>query len=486
MATTVTPEAPHTTRRAGRAKKSTPAPAPVVVEVPTSDVAALNATEFAPWLAQGTQLRANVRRAKHGFYAPTRVGAPTTTRQAEILNTAAIAAPTDEEGVAIGEDVLSRTIVAFDPFTGYLRRQISSPNVIGIGDVGGGKSSVVKTVYVLRPLVLQQRRCVVFDKKDRGGRGEYSELVEKYGSAPINFSLEGGGAVLNLLDPVIARGAGAGGVMRLLRTIAETANSDVPLDEWQVEALRCALRVTLAQGEGAARQMALPDVVRNLPFVHQGRVELSRTAAERLHQAAASVMFILTGLLEEYSGLFDGETTKGISLTSKLTSFDISQLPPDGPATSMVVAIANMWLLGELRDVRGLFTNVVVDEGWDLIGGASGRLWRSNIKLARGLGMSVITNIHKLADIPLTSPAAAIIQEAQTIHIFRQSRAEDQQRCVETFNLERSIAGSIGNLAIGHHLFKVGSNPEVHLRHIRSAFEIGLTNTDEAMTEAGR
>lgn len=453
--------------------------------IETDDVAALSSVEFAPWLAQGARVRVKYRKAKRGFYAPSHQGAPTTTRQAEVLNTAAIAAPTDAEGVVIGEDRLSRTMVAGDPFTDYAKGRSSSPNVVVVGDVGVGKSSLTKTVYVLRVLPLQRRRVVVFDKKDQNGRGEYSELVERNGSSPIHFSLEGGGSIINLLDPQIARGSGGAGTFRLLRTITETA-AGRKLNNWEAKALRVALKRTLEEGEGMRRAPALPDLVKHLPFVADRVPDLSRRARERLHQAGVTVMFILDGLLEEHSGLFDGETSPNVDLAGRLTSFDISQLPATGPAASMVVATANMWLMGALRDDRGWFTNVLAEEGWDLIGGANGYLWRSLIKLARGLGISMITNIHKLADIPKDSPAYAIIQEAQTMHIFRQSRPEDQARAIEAFNLESSAGASIGNLPRGEHLYKVGSNAEVRVRHVRTPWETAVTNTDEAMTSAGR
>lgn len=476
-------EAPAKPRRGRRAA---PDQAPISAPDPISEASATAGVEFAPWEAKGTILRAKPQRAKRGFYAPRRAGAPTTTRQAEILNTAVIAAPTDEEGVVIGEDRLSRTMVAGDPFTAYNKGLVSSANVVVVGDVGAGKSSLTKTCYVLRVLPLRRRRVVVFDKKDQGGRGEYSELVERNGSVPIHFSLEGNGSILNLLDPKIAHGSGVSGTFRLLRTVAETA-SGRGLDDWEVEALRRALRRTLQVGESEQRVPALPDLVCELPYVADDRGEgLSPTARERLHQAAATVMFILGGLLEEYSGLFDGETSRDIDLADRLTSFDISQLPSTGPAAAMVVATANMWLMGALRERRGWFTNVLAEEGWDLIGGANGYLWRSLIKLARGLGVSMITNIHKLADIPVDSPAYAIIQEAQTVHIFRQSRPEDQVRSMDAFNLESAAGSSIGSLTTGDHLYKVGTNAEVRVRHVRTPWEIAVTNTDEAMTQNGR
>ncbi len=54
--------------------------------------------------AAAAPLRASSRAAKHGWYAPHHRGAPSTTRQAEILNTALIGPPTGTAGIVNGRD----------------------------------------------------------------------------------------------------------------------------------------------------------------------------------------------------------------------------------------------------------------------------------------------------------------------------------------------------------------------------------------------
>src|SRR4051794_5592771 len=63
---------------------------------------------------QGFVVRRSPRRARKGWYAPMAVPSLTSTRQAEILNTALVAAPTDAVGTLIGRDLLSNTPVAHD------------------------------------------------------------------------------------------------------------------------------------------------------------------------------------------------------------------------------------------------------------------------------------------------------------------------------------------------------------------------------------
>ena len=462
-----------------------PAP-PTVPNSGTADVQESTVGEVVPWQQPGSILRTQVGRARRGLYAPQLRGAPTTTRQAEILNTAIIGAPTGTRGIVTGRDVLSRTSIAHDPVTGYngTPRTVSSPNVVILGDVGSGKSALTKTAYVLRPLLLAKRRAMVFDKKDEGGEGEYAAAVRRYGAEPIRFTTDGTGTRLNLLDPTISRGSGTQGQMRLLGVIARLARDDHALNEWEEEALRAALTRTLGQSDH--RIPVLADVLPNLSRVadladYDG---LSPQAIDALHHAGLSVRFTLNSLLQDYAGLLDGETSRDVDLTGKLTSFDISQLPEDGPAVPAVMAIGHMWLLGRLRDDRGWATNCIYEEGWHIAAGPSAGLARANQKLSRGLALSNVFVFHKGSDIPPGSPGMAMIQEAQTVHIYRQSRADDARWCRDTFSLAPETGQQIERLPDGHRFDKIGSRPETLVQHIRSPWEIAITDTDAAFTAA--
>jgi hypothetical protein len=444
-----------------------------------------DANELLPWDAPGSLLRHSVRAARAGLYAPADIGAPSTTMQAEILSTALIGAPTGTAGVVNGRDVLSRTAISHDPVTAYnsTPREVSSPNTIVMGTVGAGKSSFVKTVCVLRPLLLQGRRAVIFDKKDQNGEGEYSGVVRRYGYEPIRFGASAG-TRLNILDPLIVQGSGVTGQARLLNIVTRLARGDQPLDQWEEEALRAALRRTLEQTK--KRAPVLADVLPHLGAITGDATyaELSPAAKDELHRAGLSVRWTLNGLLDEYAGMLDGETSDEVALNAKLTSFDLSQLPDDGPAVPVVMAVGNMWMLGRLRQDRGHATTVVYEEGWHMIGGPSATLIKANQKLSRGLGIANVFIMHKGTDIPSDSPGTAIIQEAQSIYVFRQDRPEDAAWCRRTFGFAPEVAETIEKLRDGHFVFKYGSHPETHVQHIRSAWETEITNTDEALATA--
>ncbi|MEO8224068.1 MAG: ATP/GTP-binding protein, partial [Gammaproteobacteria bacterium] len=259
---------------------------------------------------QGYIVRRKVTRARphHGWYAPSAAAALTSTRQAEILNTALVAAPTDAQGIIVGRDRLSNALVAHDPFAAYERGDISSPAVVVLGVVGAGKSSLLKTVYVLRPLILRNRRVVVMDKKDRGGEGEYCELSRQFGAEPLRFVIGGGGTRLNILDPVILAGAKLAGQARLLIALAELANNGNPLDGWETDALRCAHKATLRQGELDGQVPLLEHLMHHLGMVSGVEYsDYSGPAKERMHQAGLGVRHLLSSMLsDELGGIFDG------------------------------------------------------------------------------------------------------------------------------------------------------------------------------------
>lgn len=436
---------------------------------------------------KGYVVRKPGRRARRGWYAPVAAPALTSTRQAEVLNTTLVAAPTDAHGIVVGRDRLSNTMVAHDPFTAYEQGVVDSPAVVIIGGIGNGKSSLAKTVYVLRPLILRNRRVVVMDRKDQNGEGEYADVARQFGNEPLRMVLGEGGTKINPLDRVVLASAGIAGQFRLLRALTELANDGEGLTKWERPALRAAHRATLRQAEVDDITPRLEHLLDQLGHMHPEFDDHSAATKEKLHQGGVAVRHMLSALLsDELAGLFDGETSPEVRLADRLTVFDVSQLPDEGPAVSMVMAVANVWLLGTLRQQRGLRTNFVAEEGWDLVGGPGGRVFKRNSKLARGLGLSNIAALHHVADIPVDDPAIAMLKEAGTAHLFKQERDDDIEAVIRTYGLDPSSRGVLANLNTGHHLLKIGSRREIHVEHVRSTMERVITNTDSAMMLDGR
>ncbi|WP_428094880.1 hypothetical protein [Demequina sp.] len=326
-------------------------------------------------------------------------------------------------------------------------------------------------------MALKGRRCVVLDKKDEQGEGEYAALTRRAGSEPIRMRLDGAGSILNPIDPLIA-GPEAAAPEQTLQALVENV-AGVDLNVWQRKALRVALRdVRVAVADRAA---TLADVARTLGGVRLEDARVAGVAADQFEEAALFVRFTIEELLETYGTMFDGETSEDVRLGDKLTTFDISQLPGHGPAVPAVVGVAHGWLMGRLRRERGLVTHFIAEEGWHLLNGPNARTIAENVKLARGLGLVMVIALHKPADIELNAAAAPVLQEAQTVHIFGNARRQDAERVVELFDLDADSVDLIMQLPRGHHLLKIGTRPEIHVQHVRSELEQMLTNTDAAM-----
>lgn len=416
--------------------------------------------------------------------APQLHGAPNSTRAGEHLTTALAAAPTSPEGIVLGRDQLSHAIVAHDPVTAYQMDTITSPLTIAIGDIGSGKSSLLKTQYVLRALAMARRRCVVIDKKDEQGEGEYAGLTRRFGTEPIRMRLDGDGSILNPIDPVIVGGENSAPERNLQALIENISGHELNL--WERKSLRFALRHAQAT-TGERRAATLADVAAPLGKIRPDSVPAEGAGAERFELASLTVRFAIEELLETYGCMFDGETSKEVNLNDKLTTFDVSQLPDAGPAVPGVVGVAHGWLMGLLRRERGMMTHFIAEEGWHLLNGPNAHvIGGANVKLARGLGLVMVIALHKPADIQLNPAAEPVLAEAQTIHVFANSRRADAQRVVDLFDLDSNSLELIMQLPKGHHLLKIGSRPEIHVRHVRSEMEKVLTNTDAAMLAANR
>ncbi len=108
-------------------------------------------------------------------------------------------------GPLIGRDLLGDPF-RFDPWDLYRDGVLTNPNVLVVGQIGRGKSSLIKTV-VWRQLAFGRRAWIVDPK------GEYGPLTEACGSTPIRLE-PGGGVRLNPLDVVMGRSGADGGEAR--------------------------------------------------------------------------------------------------------------------------------------------------------------------------------------------------------------------------------------------------------------------------------
>ena len=480
-------------------------------------------------------------RDREGFYELRVDGALSTTRQGEVLNLALASAPSTHRRLLFGKDVITEQWVYLDPFLAYAdpsaADSVSDVGVGVLGDVGSGKSACVKCAFLLRTLLLPGRYVVVLDKKLQGTEGEYAHIARLLGTEPVRFRLGGHGSRLNLLDPIIPIGldladtptdtrtetdAGAAdrvaerarpvGQLQLIRGVLREA-MERRLDEHEGKALRVALTAAHARAHAQGRVPVVADLVWCLrhpapttgPAQRRGKIRTGtahplpgrqgrpRAAAldpdltvRELTDWGRPAAFALEELLDgELFGLVDGPTSPEVRLDhpSRLTVFDISALPTEGPALGVVMLLIQTWLKSLLatRAANRLQTVMIVEEGWHVAAGAIGAIFQKNVKLSRGTGLCTVAAFHHPSDLPADAPARALLQEAGTLLIFRQGRPDDAAETVRIANLDPALAGRLTTLPTGQCLIVRKNQDPLWVHVARSGLEVELTNTDRQL-----
>jgi hypothetical protein len=427
----------------------------------------------------------------------------TTTRQAEVLNVALAARPASLDRLLVGRNVRTGAAATYDPFASYAdpREPLFTSTVVSvIGNIGMGKSTCMKCLFVLRPLLLG-RRVVVLDKKRQGAEGEYGPIARAMGTQPVRL-VPGGGpgaSCINLIDPRIgiatssgaatSEGRPAGQLELVQRVIAEYLGHS--LDVLGIEALRVALLAAPGRAAADSREPTLLDLIWCLQHPHDGQVRSlyddSWTAADVYgwgREAAATLLVLANG---ELGGVIDGPTSPEVSVDhpAGLTVFDISSLPNSGPALGIVMLLIQTWLSGLLaqRSAARQQTILVVEEGWHVSSSASlGEMFREQAKLSRALGLCLVAGFHHPSDLPLGSPARALMKESSTLFLFGQSEEVEVRETLSIAQLPRELGDLIRSLPQGECvLVKAGADPE-HVSIGISDWEAAVTNTDAQLT----
>ncbi|ANS32644.1 ATP/GTP-binding motif-containing protein (plasmid) [Rhodococcus opacus] len=426
-----------------------------------------------------------------GWYEVRPEGAWTSTRQAEALNVATMRRSVRTEGLMTGLNKISQSMVITDPFELY-GAEIENINVAVVGDIGKAKSSLIKTALCWRQLALW-RQVVVIDKKRQGNRGgEYGVIADALGVASIRFRPGQGGARLNLLDPAISTGSARvdgvtpAGQETLVAAVIEDTMSR-PLVETEIAALNLALRLV---NERAIRDEREPDLIELSdqllnPGEDTGAVFgpiWDRESARWGRDPGLALRRLCEGDLK---GLVDGATSPEIraALEYPFVHFDVSDLPTKGPALRVIMTVINTWLANVLaaRAAEHEQTLLLVEESWHVAEGSTGKVFRDNMKLSRGLGLSTVSAFHHISDQPKNSPARALMQEAGIVFLYGQDRVEDAQETVDMYHLPPGSVEIIMSLPKGHCLVKYGKADPILMEHVRSDIEIELTDTDEVI-----
>jgi hypothetical protein len=387
-------------------------------------------------------------------------------------------------GVLIGHDLLGGSFV-YDPFELYRDGVVSNPNMIVFGQIGRGKSSLLKT-YLWRQAVFGRRAWVVDPK------GEYAGLADLWGVRPV--ALRPGGSIrLNPLDPVqtAAGKPDPGGPDDPARRQSELLASlaSACLGRSLAPRERAALDLALASARRSSAVPTLPRVVEALLEPADESATSIRTDRTTLLEDGRDVALELRRLVHgDLRGMFDGETTAGLDLSGPLVVLDLSALYTSA-ALGVLMACATAWLQAAVsRDGPADQAFLVVDEAWAILANLGVARWlQASWKLSRAHGVANVAVLHRLSD--LTSVGATgseqvglaegLLSDSETLVIYAQPPGE-VARATELLSLSPTEAELVPQLRRGIALWKVGRRSFL-VRHVVGSSERALVDTDAAM-----
>ncbi|MEI2818279.1 MAG: DUF87 domain-containing protein [Microthrixaceae bacterium] len=227
----------------------------------------------------------------------------------------------------------------YDPFELY-PTHLTNPNVAIVGDLGFGKSALVKAMLGRELAVYGSKRQVtILDPK-----GEYGPFAAAHGLPVIR--LRPGGT--DRLNPLDAHGDPTETVRR--QSLAAALVAGVlgrPLDPIEDAVLGWAI-TTLAR---QARPFTFVDVAGILTNPAEELVALSRRTPLELTHAATPVIFAVDKLLSRtLAGMFDGPTTVSIDWENGPGFVvDLSAVWGDDEALPLVMLAATSWLAATLH-----------------------------------------------------------------------------------------------------------------------------------------
>jgi type IV secretory pathway VirB4 component len=386
-------------------------------------------------------------------------------------------------GVYIGRDAYGGSFV-YDPWELY-GRELTSPNMLVIGQIGRAKSSLVKT-YLWRQSVFGRRAWVIDPK------GEYGALAAAFGVQPI--ALAPGGDVR--LNPLTRR-AGWQGQLRLLQAVSAGALHRALAPEEEA-GLREALRTINDQRDG---EPTLPSVVDVLLRPTAEMAERLATTPPALARASRQAALGLQRLCEgDLRGMFDGPTTAGLDLDAPLVSLDLSAVY-DSAALGILMTCAAAWLRAMVDEQRaraegdeqgGEKLHVVVDEAWRIFSIPGVGEWlQDSFKQSRAYGIQNVIVMHRLSDLRAAGAegsrearlAEGLLADAETRVIYAQP-PDQLERTRELLGLTETEVELLPTLRRGEALWKVGQRSFL-VHHRLSSFEARIVDTDARMALSG-
>ena len=381
-----------------------------------------------------------------------------------------------EVGALIGINQLAGAAAfAYDPWECYAAGAVSSPNMVVLGQLGAGKSALVKS-YLHRQLICG-RQAFVLDPK-----GEYGPLALADDLQFVRLA-PGGGQRLNPLDP--PPGPANPETLTRARTAVVGALAGGSLGRELSAEERAGISAAVTE---LGRTPVLADVVDRLLDPSPAMAAQLATTSDRLAAAVRPAALELHRLLAgDLAGMVDGPSTVALDADGAGMVLDLSAVH-GSDALAPVMVCAGAWLSAALdvgSDRRRL---LLVDEAWALLGSAATTRWLQGVsKLARRHGIALITIVHRLSDLAgqadagtaSAAQAQGLLADAETRVVYRQAPAE-RALASRLLGLTDVEADLVCRLASHRALWLVGEHAAV-VDHVLSPAEGGLVDTDARM-----
>jgi type IV secretory pathway VirB4 component len=385
-------------------------------------------------------------------------------------------------GPYIGADAFGGSF-AYDPWELYGAGALGGPNMLVIGQLGRGKSSLIKT-YLHRQAIFGREAWAIDPKS------EYAPLARALGGTVI--ALRPGGTVR--LNPLSPRG-GREGQLSLLRSVAEAALSRALTPE-EDAGLRVAL--DLVNSGRAAQEPTLPQIVAALLRPRAEMVAELATDEQAFAEATRQAALALQRLCEgDLRGMFDAPTTPGLDLDAPLVVLDLSAVA-DSAALGILMTCAAAWqhsvlaerkLAAETGGGQGAKVISVLDEGWRIASHIGVAEWlQRSFKLSRSLGVQNVMVMHRLSDLGAAGDAGSrqarlaegLIADADTRVIYAQP--PDQREALRNLlGLTSTELELVPTLRAGEALWQVGRRSFL-VCHRLSGAERPIVDTDARMS----
>jgi hypothetical protein len=391
-------------------------------------------------------------------------------------------------GILVGTDAYSRRSFVYDPWVLYQRGVLTNPNLAVAGEIGAGKSALLKSL-VSRSLCFGRRAYVPGDPK-----GEWTPLTRAVGGTALELGrgmptrinpLDAGTRPVGLAEDEWRRDVRARR-LGLLTSLAETLMGR-PLQPVEHTAVAAALDTAAVDHDPVLSQvvhtMLDPDTTTSLPPGVASRDRLAEDGRSAAH-ALARLVF------GDLAGLFDQASTARFDPDAPMISIDVSRIGEDNALIPLVMACTSVWMEAALRDPAGGHRWMVYDEAWKLMRNpALVRRMETQWRLSRAWGLANVLAVHQLADFNAVGAAGSeararastLLALTSTRVVYRQP-ADQLDTTAAAMGLNTTETELLPTLPRGRALWRIGTRAFV-VDHLLTEREQIMFDTDTRMSE---